>query len=78
MPVKIVRTPGAAAYCGLKESTFEKFRIRGEGPRFIRLGRRAVGYDLADLEKWLDERRFLSTSENDYSANHKNGGGHGT
>lgn len=54
---RILRTPGAAAYIGLAESTLEKMRVNGEGPRFIRLGKKAVGYDRQDLDAWLDHQR---------------------
>ena len=54
---RVLRTPGAGAYVGLSASTLEKFRLAGGGPRFIRLGGRAIGYDVADLDRWLDEQR---------------------
>ena len=60
---RIVRTPGAAAYLGLAQSTLEKMRITGGGPRFIRLGGRAVGYDIRDLDAWLDEQRRADPRE---------------
>jgi predicted DNA-binding transcriptional regulator AlpA len=56
-PTRVLRTPGAAAYVGLSASTLEKRRLSGGGPRFIRLGGRAVGYDLRDLDAWLDAQR---------------------
>ena len=57
MTQRILRTPEAAKYLGLSSSTLEKQRLAGAGPRFLRLGKRAVGYDLHDLDTWLDERR---------------------
>ena len=47
---RVLRTNSAAQYLGLAESTLEKHRLAGIGPHFIRLGARAVGYDLADLD----------------------------
>jgi predicted DNA-binding transcriptional regulator AlpA len=60
---RILRTLPAGDYVGLKPSTLEKMRLRGEGPRFVKLGGRAVGYDIQDLDRWLDERKRASTSE---------------
>ena len=57
MPQRILRTPAAATYVGLSESTLEKKRLSGDGPKFIRLGGRAVGYDIRDLDAWLDDQR---------------------
>ncbi len=54
---RILRTPAAAQYVGLSPSTLEKSRLTGDGPRFVRLGGRAVGYDIRDLDAWLDEQR---------------------
>ncbi len=54
---RVLRTPDAASYLGLSASTLEKLRIAGGGPRFIRLGGRAVGYDIRDLDEWLDSQR---------------------
>jgi predicted DNA-binding transcriptional regulator AlpA len=56
-PRRILRTPGAADYTGLSASTLEKRRLSGDGPPFIRLGVRAVGYDVGDLDAWLDAQR---------------------
>ena len=57
MRKRILRTPGAAEYIGLSRSTLEKKRLSDDGPRFIRLGGKAVGYDVRDLDEWLDEQR---------------------
>ena len=32
-------------------------RMRGEGPRYIKLNRKCL-YDLRDVENWLDRRRI--------------------
>jgi len=63
---RILRTPDAARYVGLSAATLEKRRLVGDGPRFIRLGR-AVGYDVRDLDAWLDGQREHTpvTSERD-------------
>lgn len=54
---RVHRTPAAAEYLGISESWLEKLRLSGLGPRFIRLGRRAVVYDERDLDRWLDGHR---------------------
>jgi len=53
---RIVRTAEAAEYVALSPATLEKMRATGAGPRFIRMGR-AIGYDLRDLDAWLDHQR---------------------
>lgn len=59
---RMLRTPDAAEYCGSSSSTFEKLRLTGVGPRFVKIGRRVV-YDPADLDAWLAENRRRSTSD---------------
>ena len=59
-----LRAGNAASYCGLSKSTFDKYRLTGEGPVFIKLGRSVV-YDTFDLDVWLEENRRKSTSEGD-------------
>ena len=54
---RILRTSQAAEYLGLARSTLEKMRLTAAGPRFVRLGGRAVGYDIRDLVAWLDCQR---------------------
>ena len=34
-------------------------RMRGEGPRYIKLDRKCL-YDLRDVESWLDRRRIIT------------------
>ena len=40
--------------------TVERWRITGEGPRFIRVGRRRVVYPVAAVERWEAERTHAS------------------
>ena len=57
-----LRTNEAAAHCGSTKSTFEKYRLTGEGAAYSKLGR-VVVYDIDDLNAWLDSKKRLSTSE---------------
>jgi predicted DNA-binding transcriptional regulator AlpA len=41
---------------GLSLSGLRKLRMRGEGPRFVRCGLRAIRYREDDVHSWLDER----------------------
>ena len=63
MNPSVFRTPQAAEYLSLSPSTLEKLRISGQGPPFIRLGLRAIGYLKTDLDDWLESRRNRSTAE---------------
>lgn len=59
----ILRPPEAALYIGLSESTLAKQRLRGDGPRYVKLGSRAVGYSINELDAYLEACTRSSTSE---------------
>ena len=55
-----------AAICHVSAKTLEQWRIRGLGPRFVRLGGRKKGrifYRACDLALYLDSVTHTSTSE---------------
>lgn len=58
-----MRTGEAAEYVRLAPATLAKLRIRGEGPRYAKTGPRLVIYDRDELDRWLAERMFRSTSD---------------
>lgn len=45
-----------------KPNTIEGWRIKGVGPRYIKIGR-LVRYRLADVEEWLEAQARSSTSQ---------------
>lgn len=51
----------AARWLGLSKSTLDKMRCAGSGPRFVRVTKRAIRYDPADLVAFAVERRRCST-----------------
>lgn len=60
---RIYRPPDAGALLGLTASTLAKMRCRGDGPPYVKLSPRAVGYRREDILKWIAERVVGSTSE---------------
>jgi predicted DNA-binding transcriptional regulator AlpA len=51
----------AAAHLGVSLSWFDKSRLSGDGPPFIKIGNRVI-YDEADLDEFMDRNRHRSTS----------------
>ena len=47
-----------ATYAKVAEVTVRKWRTSGEGPAFIRYGKRNVRYRPADVHEWESRRRF--------------------
>jgi len=63
MTQRYLRTPAAANYLGIGQSTLERKRVEGTGPKFRRLGARIVAYAIDDLDAWAGEQVHISTSE---------------
>lgn len=62
-PAQMLPSVPAAKYLGMLESWLRKTRMNGrtDGPPFMRIGG-AIRYRLADLERWLDQRRCGGTT----------------
>ena len=54
--------PQAATFCRLAVGTMNKKRLNGDGPRFIKLGRRVL-YSRQDLLAYIHGNRRNSTSD---------------
>ena len=57
-----MKVNAAAEYLRLSTSTLNKWRLQGDGPPFLKLGR-AVVYRLQDLDDWLGQNVRGSTSD---------------
>lgn len=49
-----------AAMLALSVRTLQAWRVKGEGPRFVRLGR-AIRYRYSDVVVWLDANTLTKT-----------------
>lgn len=58
----VMNTYDTATLLGISTSTLAKMRLYGTGPNYSKLGRRVV-YKQEELEAWITENRFKSTSE---------------
>ena len=58
-----LRTPAAAAYCGVSRSYLNKSRLYGYGPSFSKLPGGIIVYSIRDLDEWIESRKQRSTSE---------------
>jgi len=62
MNARYMPTKAAASYTGLSISTLNKLRVIGDGPKYVKCGRRVV-YEIADLDDWLASLKRHSTSD---------------
>ncbi len=56
MSIRLLRRPAVEKLTGLSRSSIYALMDRGEFPRPRRIGRRAVAWDEAALERWLATR----------------------
>jgi len=62
-PKRALTEPQAADYIGISRSFLRQDRMNGErenrtpGPRYIKVGSRAIRYLIEDLDAWLDQWR---------------------
>jgi predicted DNA-binding transcriptional regulator AlpA len=59
---KFLKTAAAAEYLGLSTKCLENWRITGQGPVFIKMGR-SVRYTVEDLEDFVSSAKQTSTSQ---------------
>ena len=56
-PIKrFLNTREAADYVGLSAKTLVRWRVTGEGPRYIKRSNRVI-YEVVDLDAWMEECR---------------------
>lgn len=53
----------AAEYLNISPRTLRDWRVRGGGPKYVRVSSRAVRYRKVDLDEWAASRLERSTSE---------------
>ena len=54
-----------ADYLGTTTGNLAQMRYRGTGPKFIKLGHRAIRYRWSDVEAWI-EANTLTQSDQDF------------
>ena len=59
MDRKFLTTKETAELMRTTAGVLANLRMRGEGPRYIKLDRKCL-YDLRDVESWLDRRRIIT------------------
>jgi hypothetical protein len=60
--IELINARHTAQYLCVTEGTLAKWRLSGQGPKFIRVNRR-IAYHPRDVAEWLDARRVSSTSQ---------------
>ena len=59
----LINEKAAGAFLDLTDRTMQKFRQRGDGPRYIRISSRCLRYRRVDLREYAEARLRKSTSD---------------
>jgi hypothetical protein len=59
----LIKQSEAASYLGLSEATLERDRWRGGDIPYIKIGPRAIRYDLEQLNKYIEHNTVRNISE---------------
>jgi predicted DNA-binding transcriptional regulator AlpA len=54
---RVLREREVAAILGITRGTMRRYRARGIGPAYVRVGLYMVGYLEGDVARWLESRR---------------------
>lgn len=65
---KLLKAAEVAERFGYTEEGLAQMRYRGNGPKFIKLGGKAVRYRWSDVEAWLDQQTMQRTGDPSGSA----------
>ncbi|MCB1883123.1 MAG: helix-turn-helix domain-containing protein [Geminicoccaceae bacterium] len=61
--LRLMNEHEAAAFLGYTIRALQNWRVRGGGPRFVRVSARSIRYRRKDLVAWSEERLAASTSD---------------
>ena len=70
----LLNTEEAARCLGLSPRTLQRYRVTGEGPEFLKIGR-TVRYTASKLNRWLEGCARASTSDEGHAEKRVNGKG---
>ncbi len=63
MTPKVLNEKQASEYLNFTQRALQSWRLKGDGPLFIRISARAIRYRIEDLDAWLEDRLAKSTSD---------------
>ena len=59
----LIRRADLSKYLPIAPQTAARWAVEGQGPQFVKVGRRLVAYRAGDLREWLQGRVRHNTSE---------------
>ena len=63
--MQLLRLPAVLAKVGISRSTLYEMKARGDFPKPVQIGARAVGWRSTDIDSWLESRSPQGDSTRD-------------
>ena len=63
---RLIPERDAADYLGYTSRALQNWRLRGGGPKFVKVSARSVRYRRKDLQVWIESKLATSTSETEW------------
>ncbi len=60
---QLITEKAAADFLGYSVRALQNWRVRGGGPKFVRVSGRSIRYRLRELNDWAESRLCSSTSQ---------------
>lgn len=60
---RLIPEKEAARFLGYTDRALQNWRLRGGGPKFVRVSKRSIRYRRRDLNKWVESRLRSNTSD---------------
>lgn len=60
---KLISEKEAAKFLGYSVRALQNWRVRGGGPRFVKVNQRSVRYRRRDLLRWIERNTTSNTSK---------------
>jgi excisionase family DNA binding protein len=61
---RLLKVQEAAEYTSMSKHTLNGLRVKGGGPKFVKLGS-SVRYQVSDLDEWIRSNKVAHTTERD-------------
>lgn len=58
----LIRRADLPRYLPIAAQTAARWAVEGQGPQFVKVGRRLVAYRAGDIRKWLNDQAHQNTS----------------
>lgn len=63
---KLLTEKEAANLICYSQRALQNWRVRGGGPKYVKVSARSVRYQLGDVLDWIDERKQNHTGQNNF------------